>query len=84
MNKRHRSTEMQKQTHKNTAPVQELHVKEADLVCLILEDHKQLKEVIEVIEDSDRSAEERYAAFQEFTPTLIAHAKPEEKLGTRR
>lgn len=52
---------------------------ETDIVSLILEDHKALKKLIKVMKDSDRSQDERFAAFQEFMPALIAHAKPEEQ-----
>ena len=51
-----------------------------DIINLILEDHKPLKELIKVMKDSDKSTEERFAAFEEFAPTLIAHAKPEEEV----
>ncbi|WP_413293663.1 hemerythrin domain-containing protein [Bdellovibrio sp. HCB185ZH] len=52
---------------------------EADIVNLIYEDHKALKALIKVMKDSDKPEEERFAAFKEFAPTLIAHAKPEEE-----
>ena len=51
----------------------------ADPLALILEDHKPLKELTIVLKDSDRSAKERFKAYQEFAPTLIAHAKPDEE-----
>ncbi len=52
---------------------------DSDIVNIILEDHKPLKELIEVMKDSEKSHEERFAAFEDFAPTLIAHAKPEEE-----
>lgn len=55
-------------------------LKNSDIVDLILEDHKPLKELIKVMKDSDVSGEERWNAFQEFAPTLVAHAKPEEEV----
>src|SRR5690242_6178408 len=51
-----------------------------DIVDIILEDHKPIKELIEVMKDSDREFAERKAAFEEFAPILIAHAKPEEEI----
>lgn len=51
----------------------------SDLVSLILEDHVLLKELIEVLKDSDRSFEDREEAFAEFAPLLVMHAKPEEE-----
>jgi hypothetical protein len=51
-----------------------------DIVSIILEDHQPLKELIEVMKDSETSHEERSAAFEEFAPILIAHAKPEEEV----
>lgn len=56
-----------------------LQVKDADIVSLIMEDHKPLKELIKVMKDSKRDAKERISAFNEFGPTLVAHAKPEEE-----
>lgn len=52
---------------------------EADIINIILEDHKPLKELIKVMKDSERPEEERFGAFEEFAPTLVAHAKPEEE-----
>jgi hypothetical protein len=66
---------MQTSTQKETARKASV---ESDIVNIILEDHKALKELIEVMKDSEKSQEERFAAFEEFAPTLIAHAKPEE------
>lgn len=50
---------------------------ENDLVELIKEDHKPLKELIKTLK-SDISREERADAFEEFALLLIAHSKPEE------
>lgn len=51
---------------------------QTDIVSLILEDHKSLKDLIKILKDPDRELSERRAAFEEFAPTLVAHAKPEE------
>ncbi|MBO9667822.1 MAG: hemerythrin domain-containing protein [Bdellovibrio sp.] len=58
---------------------QEALNKHDDIVEMILEDHKPLKELIKVMKDSDRSLDERANAFAEFAPLLICHAKPEEQ-----
>ena len=50
-----------------------------DIVTLILEDHKPLKELIAVMKDSEKSFVERKQAFMEFAPLLMTHAKSEEK-----
>lgn len=50
-----------------------------DIIKLILEDHKPLKEMIETLKDEDVEIEEKMACFEEFAPTLNAHAKPEEE-----
>ncbi len=52
-------------------------LKSTDIVELIIEDHKPLKELIEVMKDSEKDMVERVTAFREFIPILIAHAKPE-------
>jgi hemerythrin superfamily protein len=51
----------------------------ADLITMILEDHKPLKQLIKVMKNSDYDVNERRAAFEEFCPLLISHAKPEEQ-----
>jgi hypothetical protein len=53
---------------------------ETDIVNIILEDHKPLKELIEIMKDSEKPYAQRLAAYREFAPTLIAHAKPEEEI----
>ena len=55
-------------------------LEDTDIVNLILEDHKPLKELIKVMKDSETTPEERFATFKEFAPTLVAHAKPEEEV----
>lgn len=53
--------------------------KEGDIVNLILEDHRSLKELIKVMKDLDNDMDERQQAFEEFAPLLVLHAKPEEQ-----
>ena len=50
-----------------------------DIIQLILEDHKSLKKLIQVMKDSESSIEEREEAFGEFAPLIGCHAKPEEE-----
>ncbi len=50
-----------------------------DIVDLILDDHKDLKRLIKVLKNDDADLGDRYAAFEEFAPLLILHAKPEEQ-----
>lgn len=52
---------------------------EIDVVEMILEHHRPLKQLIEIMKDSERALGERKKAFEEFAPLLVAHAKPEEK-----
>lgn len=58
-------------THPTNAP--------EDIINLILQDHKPLKDLIEVMKDEDVEYAEKKAAFMQFAPKLVAHAKPEEK-----
>lgn len=53
---------------------------EPDIIKLILEDHKPLKELIHVLKNSDTDLEERELAFEEFTSLLTIHAKAEEQV----
>ncbi len=50
-----------------------------DIIDLILEDHKPLKRLIKIMKDTDQDMRERMAAFGEFAPLLVTHAKPEEQ-----
>lgn len=52
---------------------------EQDIIEIILEHHKPLKELIKIMKDEDATFSKKREAFREFAPTLIAHAKPEEK-----
>ena len=50
-----------------------------DIIDLIKEHHKPLKELIKKMKSEDATYAEKKKAFKEFAPTLVAHAKPEEK-----
>jgi hemerythrin-like domain-containing protein len=51
-----------------------------DLVHMILQDHKPLKQLIKIMKNFDVDINERRTAFEQFAPLLVAHAKPEEKV----
>lgn len=51
-----------------------------DIVDLIKDDHKPLKELIKILKDPDEDFDERKMAFKEFAPLLTAHAKAEERV----
>lgn len=53
--------------------------KEADIIAVILEHHKPLKELITQLKSDDLEQSEKRLAFQEFAPLLLSHAEPEEK-----
>lgn len=50
-----------------------------DIIQMILEDHKPLKQLIKIMKDTDNDLSERQEAFEEFAPLLVTHAKPEEQ-----
>jgi len=50
-----------------------------DIIQLILQDHKPLKQLIKIMKSEDADYSEKHAAFLTFAPTLLAHAKPEEQ-----
>ncbi len=52
---------------------------QTDIVQLIKEDHKSLKELLETLKDTDADLDERQNAFDEFAFLLVTHAKPEEE-----
>ncbi|AFY01928.1 hemerythrin domain-containing protein [Bdellovibrio bacteriovorus] len=52
----------------------------ADIVNLILEDHRPLKKLITILKNTDKDSSEREEAFAEFAPLLVTHAKPEEQV----
>ncbi|HVK62392.1 MAG TPA: hemerythrin domain-containing protein [Bdellovibrionales bacterium] len=53
---------------------------EADIIELILTDHEPLKELIEILKDTENDLEERRDAFEQFGPLLVSHAKTEENI----
>jgi len=54
--------------------------KHYDILQMILDDHKPLKRCIEILKNSELSLSSRRAAFNEFAPLLIIHAKAEEAI----
>lgn len=52
--------------------------KHHDIIQMILDDHKPLKRCIEVLRNSEMNLSSRRAAFNEFAPLLLMHAKAEE------
>lgn len=54
--------------------------RQLDIIKLILEDHKPLKELIKILKDDEKSIKERRQAFGEFGPLLTVHAKAEEQV----
>lgn len=53
---------------------------EADIIDLILDDHKPLKELIKTLKDLDVGFDEKHEAYLDFAPHLVRHAKPEEDI----
>lgn len=52
----------------------------SDIVDLILDDHKPLKELIKVMKDIEQHGlDDRQDAFEKFARLLTLHAKPEER-----
>lgn len=49
-----------------------------DIVELIMQDHKPLKELIKILKHAESDATERFEAFEKFAPLLLSHAMPEE------
>lgn len=54
-------------------------IEKTDICDLIREEHKPLKALIKILKDVDKGLETRRAAYAEFAPMLVAHAKPEEE-----
>lgn len=52
--------------------------KQTDIVELILQDHRPLKDLIKILKNAKGDAVERFTAFEKFAPLLLSHAKPEE------
>ncbi len=50
-----------------------------DIIDLILQDHKPIKELIEILKDSNVEFSEKQTTFQEFMPLLKNHAEPEQE-----
>lgn len=63
----------------NAETVKEFN-KSADIIDIILADHKPLKRLIQILKNSDKSFSERRAAFEQFAPLLTMHAKAEEQV----
>lgn len=51
----------------------------SDIVELILQDHRPLKDLIKILKNAKGDASERFEAFEKFAPLLLSHAKPEEE-----
>ncbi len=50
-----------------------------DIIDLILEDHRPLKELIKKLKNSDVDPVDKMVAFEEFSSLLMVHSKPEEQ-----
>jgi hemerythrin-like domain-containing protein len=50
-----------------------------DIINLILTDHKPLKQLIKILKREKSNYAQKLAAFNDFAPLLVAHAKPEEQ-----
>ncbi len=50
-----------------------------DIIQIILQDHKPLKELIETLKDDETEFAEKKPVFEEFAPLLLSHAEPEEQ-----
>lgn len=64
---------------KKSAASESIRHTDHDIVALILEDHVPLKKLIHIMKDSEATISARKAAFQQFAPLLVRHAKPEEE-----
>ncbi len=51
---------------------------EHDIIDVILEDHKRLKEYAEALKNLETALPERQKVFRHFAPLLLAHTRPEE------
>lgn len=61
--------------HNETSKIQKF-----DIVRLILEDHKEIKNLLNVLKNEDAEDSIVVEAFREFKYLLTAHAKPEEEV----
>lgn len=52
--------------------------KQSDIIEFILRDHKPLKQLIEILKDTNIERSKKEALYEEFVPLLLAHAKAEE------
>ena len=52
----------------------------ADIIEIILKDHKPLKKLIKVLKSEKAEKAEKETAFKEFAPLLLWHAEPEEQV----
>lgn len=50
-----------------------------DVIDLITEDHKPLKQLLEILKDDSLERSEREASLEEFVPLLLQHAKAEQE-----
>jgi hemerythrin superfamily protein len=67
-----------RESHSAKESAKESPIVPNDIVDLILEDHKPLKELIKTLKDPGSSFEQKVSAYGEFAPLLVCHAKPEE------
>jgi len=67
-----------KKTSKKAAP-KKMSAESTDIIDLIMRDHKPLKKLIKTMKSEDADIAEKREAFEEFAPTLLNHAKPEEQ-----
>lgn len=49
-----------------------------DIIQIILQDHKPLKELIETLKDPEVEFLEKKPVFEEFAPLFLSHANPEQ------
>lgn len=49
-----------------------------ELIEMIMDEHKPIQRLIQIMKDTDNELSEREEAFEKFAPLLVAHAKPEE------
>lgn len=59
--------------------VKSMFSEDDDIISVIKEDHKPLKELIKIMKDPDQLLSARVKASAEFVPLLLTHAKAEEQ-----
>lgn len=52
---------------------------ENDIISVLIEDHRPLRDLIQIMKDQDETLAMRKEAFEEFSPLLLTHANAEEK-----